>query len=266
MLPGRRKGITTGGRVAKTEIDELEVQIRAIPGVLGCVVLTGVDGGPTEIQAFTQVGTDRDSVQSTILQIIADRDLPSPVSQVYVFELEAESYFGDIESMERAVELAEQEAMTRGLISRQEGVKEATGAPAGPIAIPSGPVTARPVLRRVALSASSWRSEAEVALSKGDAEIVGLATSEKTPYGLKVLAEATLGAVGKIVADVEFKLKSASLVNVSGHEAILVLVAETDEEGDSVTVGAALRRDAPLTETAVRATLDAVNRRLTRAI
>ena len=43
------------------QLDELEQAIRQLPGVLGCVFLRGVDGQPYEIQAFTQVGTDRDS-------------------------------------------------------------------------------------------------------------------------------------------------------------------------------------------------------------
>ena len=73
------------------QLDELEQAIRQLPGVLGCVILRGVDGQPSEIQAFTQVGTDRDSVQRLILEEISHLDLGSPVSQVLVFELEAES-------------------------------------------------------------------------------------------------------------------------------------------------------------------------------
>ena len=252
------------------DLDDLEAAIKDLPGVLGCVILRSSDGSPTEIQAFTQVGTDRDSVQSQILQEIANRDLGAPVSQVFVFELEAESYFGDLESLERAAEFAEQDALTRGPLSgpQQDGASEPTPTRTGAVSAgqeapqAGSSMGGRPALRRVALSSSSWKSEAEVALGGPDDEVVGISSSEKTPHGLKVLAEATLEAVRKIVTEVEFRLKSAALVNVSGQEAVLVIV---EEENTNDVLGAALTRGGPVTETCVRATLDAVNRRLLRS-
>lgn len=240
--------------MAQTDIQELEATIKLLPGVLGCVVLHSSDGRPAEIQAFTQVGTDRDAIQSRILEEVANRDFGDQMSQIFVFELEEESYFGDLEALERAVEYAEQEARAAG---PREGA-EPTGPPAGSM---GGLVSLgkRPRVRRVALSSSSWTSEAVVALGEEGNEVVGQATSEKTPHGLKVLAEATLEAAGKLTGgEVEFKVKSASLVNVGGQEAVLVLVLEDGQE----MLGAALTRGGPLTEATVRATLDGINRRL----
>ncbi|MFP5351875.1 MAG: hypothetical protein ACLGIB_04850 [Actinomycetota bacterium] len=249
------------------DLDDLEATIKDLPGVLGCVILRSSDGSPTEIQAFTQVGTDRDSVQSQILQEIAGRDLGAPVSQVFVFELEAESYFGDLESLERAAEFAEQDALARGPLSSSEdngSAGETARTPtASQEAARAGSATGgRPALRRVALNSSSWKSEAEVALGGPDDEVVGVSSSEKTPHGLKVLAEATLEAVRKIVTEVDFRLKSAALVSVGGQEAVLVIV---EEENTNDVLGGALTRGGPVTETCVRATLDAVNRRLLRS-
>jgi hypothetical protein len=252
--------------VSETDLDDLESTIKQLPGVLGCVVLRGVDGMPSEIQAFTQVGTDRDLIQSLILEEISKRDLGSPVSQVFVFELEAESYFGDLESLERAAEFAEQEARSRGPL--QEGEEEVAAAaaaaetPSGLLPVTSPGLDARPALRRVALSSTSWRSQAEVALGAPGTEVIGQASSEKTPHGLKVLAEATLEAVKRLVPDVEFRLRASALVNVSGQEAVLVIV---QEENKLDVLGAALTRGGPVTETTVRATLDAVNRRFLMA-
>jgi MFS superfamily sulfate permease-like transporter len=240
--------------MSQLDVDDLETAIKQLPGVLGCVVLSGVDGTPSEIQAFTGTGTDREEIQALILDEISKRDLTSPVTQVYVFELEAESYFGDLESLERAVEFAEQEARTRGPMSTIQKLPQPDiGAVEG--------TEMRPVLQRVSLTSSSWSSEAHVALASEVEEVVGRARSEKTPHGLKVLAEATLEAVSSLVPDVDFRLKSASLVNVSGQEAILVVVEET---GGLDMLGAALTRGGPLAESAVRATLDAINRRLIR--
>ena len=262
MLAPLYRGLQGGYRVTQdVQLDELEQAIRQLPGVLGCVILRGVDGQPSEIQAFTQVGTDRDAVQGLILEEISRLDLGSPVSQVFVFELEAESYFGDLESLERAAEFAEQEARSRGPLA--EAVAEPMEAAVQQAGTAGGTSVTRPALRRVSLSSSSFKAQAEVALGGPGTEVLGQASSEKTPHGLKVLADATLGAVAKIVPDVAFRLKTAALVNVSGQEAILVIV---QEDGAADTIGAALTRGGPLPETAVRATLDAVNRRLMIAL
>ncbi|MDP9068585.1 MAG: hypothetical protein M3N53_09640 [Actinomycetota bacterium] len=244
-------------------LEDLEARIKELPGVLGCVILRSSDGSPSEIQAFTQIGTDRDVIQSRILDQMASLDLGSPVSQVFVFELEAESYFGDLESLERAAEFAEQEAVSKGPLSAG-GADQDQGATAVPSLVPDvrQPRTdqaPRPALRRVALTSSSWTSQAEVALGGPGNEVVGKSSSEKTPHGLKVLAEATLEAVRSLVTEVEFKLQTAALVTVGGQEAVLVVV---QEESKFEVLGAALTRGGPVTETCVRATLDAVNRRL----
>jgi hypothetical protein len=236
--------------VSRANIQDLESAIKQFPGVLGCVILEGIDGAPSEIQAFTQVGTNRDEIQSRILEEVAARDFGGQMSRVYVFELEAESYFGDLESLERAVEYAEQEARARGPVDGEEAPSEPS------VVRPSGSM--RPAVRRVSLTSSSWTSEAVVALGEGGSEVVGQATSEKTPHGLKVMAEATLEAASKLVGEAELRVKSAALVSVGGEEAVLVLVLEDGRE----MLGSALTRGGPLTEATVRATLDAINRRL----
>lgn len=238
--------------MAQSEISEFESTIKAIPGVLGCVILAGSDGGPSEIQAFTSTGTDRDEIQARILEEMASRDFGDENSRVYVFELSAESYFDDLESLERQVEFAEQEARTAGRLGDQEGE-----VPAQHPAVT--PLKARPRVRKVSLSSSSWTSEAVVALGDEETEAVGQASAEKTPHGLKVVADATLEAAQKITGgETSFRVKSASLVNVGGQEAVLVLVLENDQD----MLGSALTRGGPLHEATVRATLDAINRRL----
>ena len=243
--------------MADPNLVDLESAIKALPGVLGCVILTDGEGAPSEIQAFTRVGTDQSQVESLIEAEVSDRGLAGNLRQVFVFELEAESHFGDRETLERAAELAEQEARTRGprsmdasaeLRSLQTVVSRA-----------SGPSANRPPLLRVSYSSSHRTSEAQVAIGSEDKEFVGEATGQKTPHGLRVLAEATLEAVDKLIGESRVELVGASLVNVVGQEAVLVLVKETD--GPDM-LGGALVRGGPVTEAAVRATLDAVNRRI----
>lgn len=246
-----------------TDVPELEIAIKQLDGVLGCVILTSAEGVPSEIQAFTQKGTDREEVERQIMAEVDSRGLKPVLQQISVFELEAESYFGDLDSLTRAAELAEQEARIKGSAGVGAGISEIATISLAPRETGSHPPSAelkrRPPLLRVELSSTSQTSEAKVALADhSDQEIVGVAEGEKTPHGLRVLAEATLEAVGKLVPSVKIELRGASLVAVVGEEAVLVIVEERD--GPEM-LGAALVRGGPVTEATVRATLDAINGR-----
>jgi hypothetical protein len=245
-----------------TDVPDLENAIRHLDGVLGCVILTTAEGVPSEVQAFTRKGTDSDEIERAIMGEVERRGLTPVLSHISVFELEAESYFGDLESLERAAELAEQEARAKGRAG-VGGVSEIARISLSPRETKLGPPAAelkrRPPLLRVDLSSTSLMSEAKVALADhSDQEVVGTAEGEKTPHGLRVLAEATLEAVGHLVPGVKIELRGASLVTVVGEEAVLVVVEEVD--GPEM-LGAALVRGGPVTEATVRATLDAINGR-----
>lgn len=239
---------------------DLELLIKELPGVLGCVILTDADGAPSEIQAFTGADIDQAKVQEQIQEQVAKMGLAGHLRQVFVFELEAESQFGDRETLERAAELAEQDARARGP-RRLDPVTELRSLQT--TVTRSGPVPGtrqRPPLLRVSLSATSVTAEAQVALgAAATREVVGEASGERTPHGLKVLAEATLEAVERLVGEAKIELIGASLVTVLGHEAVLVAVKES---GGAEMLGAALVREGPVPEAAVRATLDALNRRI----
>ncbi|MDQ3645364.1 MAG: hypothetical protein M3345_00345 [Actinomycetota bacterium] len=237
-----------------TELVALENAIESLPPVLGCVILTDAEGSPSEIQAFIQAGADAAAVRISILQEVEHKALGAQLGQVLVFELEAGSELGNRETLERAAEVAEREAPPEeGPPPSPKNLGET------PAFRPPGRSRARPPLQKVLLSSSTRTAAATVSLGEGEGAVVGEATGEKTPHGLKVLAEATLAAVSKMV-DAPFTLAGASLIDLMGREAVLVLVHEGDE--GSETVGAALVRGGPVTEAAVRATLDAVNRRV----
>jgi hypothetical protein len=240
--------------MGENDVLDLEAWVKSLDDVLGCVILTRPGtGAAEEIQAFVRTGTDRDAIQEAIFEQARDRGLGADLRQVLVFELHAESHLGDHESIQRAAEVAEQEARARGL--------EALSEPEEPTVVKveySAPMEKRPPVRRVLLSSTSWHTQAEVALGEEGAEIQGFATGEKTPHGLKVLAQATLEATAKLT-DLDVDLKGASLVNTFGREAVLVLL---QVRGAPETLGAALVRNGPVSEAAVRATLDALNRRL----
>ena len=230
---------------------DLETRIKQLPGVLGCVILTHPDtGAPEEIQAFVRSGFDRAQIQHTIYDEAFNFGVHEALRQVLVFELQAESHLGDRESLQRAAEVAEQEARAQGPSRVAEGQPAEQDRPS---------LGKRPEIGAVVLTSTVWRSEAEVALGPQGEEVTGQASGEKTPHGLSVLAQATLDAASRLAGGVEIELKGASLVNTFGREAVLVVI---QVEGSPETMGAALVRDGPVTEASVRATLDALNRQL----
>jgi hypothetical protein len=77
-----------------------------------------------------------------------------------------------------------------------------------------------------------------------------------------VVTEATLRAVSELTPGAEFSLVEASVQELVGRQAVVVLLREPDGRE---LLGAVLVRDAPVSEAAVRATLDAINRRLSPA-
>jgi hypothetical protein len=242
--------------MADNQAVDLENWIKSLDGVLGCVILTRPETGTAEeVQAFVRAGTDRAAIHEAIVDQADQRGMGEGIRQVLVFELHAESHIGDRESLLRAAEVAEQEARAKGL---PETGPQAADDFATVEAEYASRLERRPTVRRVLLSSTSWHTQAEVALGEEGAEIQGFATGEKTPHGLKVLAQATLEATSKL-ARIEVDLKGASLVNTFGREAVLVLV---QLRGSPETLGAALVRNGPVSEAAVRATLDALNRRL----
>ena len=234
-----------------TDLLELESAVKKLPGILGCVILSDGDGNPAEIQAFVRLGLDPAEAQKAIQTTVTRFKLEPPLRQIFVFELDAESQFGDRESLERAAELAEQDARARGPATIQSTPGRQARARAG--------AGARPVIQRVSLTASSWTAESEVSLKMHDAEIIGSAEGERTPHGLSLLAQATIDAAHKLIGMQHFELEAASMVSIGGRQAVLVLVRQ---EQAPPNLGAALVREGPISESAVRATLAAINRKL----
>lgn len=233
----------------------LEGQLKKLPGVLGSVILVDPDGTAAEIQAFVRSGTDRGQVEGSIKQLVSSGGLDAQVKTIHVFELDAESVFGDRQTLERAAELAEQDARSRGPLAPPPSQEPRSR---------SGGVGNRPSLQRVVLSATTFSSEAEVSLRGiSEGEVVGLAEGEKTPHGIAVVARATLVACAQLVDGFGVSFIGASLVRVAEQDAVVVLVRLPDGLD---LVGSALVREGAPSEAAVRATLDAVNRLLLRSL
>lgn len=241
-----------GGHVADQRLVDLENTVKELPGVLGCVILADGESSSAEVQAFARVGLDPEAVEALISAEAARAGLADAIQVIHVFELDAESMFGDRSTLLRAAEMAEQDARARGPLTQNVDVDDPDATPGEDFKS----LDTRPIVQRVVLSSVSGAAEAEVALS-GDSQVVGSARGEKTLHGLRVVAEATLHACKQLVDGFKVELTGASLVSVMGEEAVLVLVKRGNGQD---LVGSALLREGPASEATVRATLDAVNR------
>ena len=226
--------------MAGRDLVELESFINNLPGVLGCVILTDPAGEAAEIQAFTGSDVDRNAIQAAISGRVESLGAGAALKQVHVFELEAEGELGGRAALERMV--AEMES----------GAVEQTPEPQVG--------ERRPRLARVDLS-SPEEPIALVSLQEGGQEVTGRARGELGSGQLRVIAEATLQAVGRLIEGPGFTPVEVGEVRVFGRDAVVALVAE---EGGPEMLGAVLVRGGSTSEAAVRATLDAVNRRLQR--
>jgi hypothetical protein len=229
---------------------ELEATIRGLPGVLGCVIVADPAGDPCEVQAFTAAGADRSEIERAILDEADRRGMTASLRGVLVYELETEALVGGPDSLRQAELLAELEALD----------DEPAGGPRASRISDTGSI--RPVVRRVVATLSETSdSEARVALADGQTEVIGQAVAEGSTNGLEVVAQATVDAVHKMIGDdTTFTLVGASTTEMIRRQMVLVLVRSDGSE----LVGAALVRGGPLADATVRATLDALNRRLTR--
>lgn len=246
--------------MTRSALLDLESRIRELPGVMGCVILVSSTGTAGEVQVFTERGRDRSTIEDAISKEVSAASLGDSMRVIHVFELDADSHFGDRETLQRALEVAEQEARARGPLTPLDDVTE------GPIGVvglrwdASKGLDRRPVLEKVLLSTTGVTAEAEVVLEVPARDGVrGSARGEKTPHALSVVAAATLKACEQLVDGFDVAFKGASFVTLADCEAILVLVTAS---GETDLIGAALLRSGPSSEAAVRATLDAVNRML----
>jgi hypothetical protein len=236
------------------DVLDLEAKINGLPGVLGCVILSGDDGLPSEIQAFSHMAADRDDIRRRIESEARALDLHRSLRRVLVFELGTESISGDHDALRKAELLAELEALG------DEPTADESSPPL-PGRTRAGDELRRPVIRKVDARPSTEQARAEVFLQDSVGQAVGEASGRDTSHGLRITAEATLGAVHKLIAvEGAFRLAGAWLTEAGGRSIVLVAVGSNVGE----LIGAALVRNGPPTEAAVRATLDAVNRRLAR--
>jgi hypothetical protein len=219
-----------------TKIPELQAAVRALRGVAQATVRWPDPHGPAVLRVEFAAGADREEVTESILATVRE------VGEV------------DLESLQ--VDGADARAVI---------------GPAGPAGLqtPEAIVRAgRPVFEGITVERTDLDSSVTVTLgyrgkvAKASAE--GLATKRSTP---RTAAAAALLALREFLpAEVRVQLEWIEVVEAAGpnrpeivHSAVTFLTAS----GEETFIGTAIVR-ADLREAAVRATLDALNRRFER--
>lgn len=137
-----------------------------------------------------------------------------------------------------------------------------------PTAGPPPPRDARrPAITRMQLVSSGLEVTATVALSFRDQAVTGTSVGTATTSGVqRAVANATLQAVeGLIGSAVRFELEHVEVSAAGPDRTVLVAVTMVSGSGtDRLTGSAAVRED--VRQAVIRATLDALNRRLDRLL
>lgn len=135
--------------------------------------------------------------------------------------------------------------------------------PAGPASAAGAPERSRLVIERLKFRAAGLEVHCAVTLRHGAGEATGEAVGSATSNGtVRALAGATLRAVEALCAvPVRLEIEYVDLASTGLDSTVLVAVSMLSSSGSTrLTGAAAVRQD--VRQAAVRATLDAVNRRL----
>ena len=229
---------------------DLVAALRGVPGVSDAEVQPDEAGGPGLLRLDLEPGVDEAAVAGSVGRILRDRfGLGVDADHVQVVE-EAIS--------PRAAAAAPSHATS----PTRSATSSATGVVHDSEVVP-GQRHARPSISRMHLVSSGLDVNAAVTLSSGDRSAVGEARGAASQSGVhRAVATATLRAVEELVGSVvRFELDHLEVTPVGAERTVLVSLTMLSAKGTERLTGAAgVRED--VRQAVIRATLDALNRRL----
>lgn len=218
------------------ETGALEDAIRRISGIQAARVVTGAGGRVAEVHVLA--GRERGAKQLV-------RDVQSVILTNFGIDIDY-----------RTVSVVQ--------------LDEPGGHPAPPTASPAGataedrPVVAapavapRPAITRLVTETSAFTTEVRIGVAVNTFERAGTARGPSTA-GLRLVATATVDAMGEMLHASAVEVGSAELISVGPVQVAVVVVRLATSRGEQTLTGSALvRKDA--NDAVARATLDALNR------
>lgn len=217
-------------------LERLTAALRQVPGVTDADVTPDTDGGLGTLRLDLAPGADEAVVASSVGRLLREQfDLGVDAERVQV--------------VEDAVVPAAQEQLV-------DDVPGSADVPA-----PRGAV--RPAISRMHLVSSGLDVTAAVTLSSGDRTAVGEARGAASQSGVhRAVATATLRAVEDLVdGQVRLELDHLEITPMGSERTVVVSLSLLTPRGAERLTGAAgVRED--VRQAVIRATLDALNRRL----
>ena len=209
---------------------ELIAALRAVPGVSDADVQPDADGGLGTLRLDLEAGVDEAAVASSVGRVLREQfGLGVDADRVQVVE---------------------------------DAVLDAVEAPVR-AALPEQRSGARPAIARMHLVSSGLDVTASVTLSSGEAQATGEARGAASQTGVhRAVATATLRAVEQLVeGQVRFELDHLEVTPMGTERTVVIaLTLLTGRGAERLTGAAAVRED--VRQAVIRATLDALNRRL----
>ncbi|MDQ6649198.1 MAG: hypothetical protein M3Z02_03655 [Actinomycetota bacterium] len=222
-----------------TDYDEIVAALRAVPGVAEADVQPDHEGGGMGLLRLgLRPGVDEVAVATTVGRLLRER-------------------FGLGVDAER-VQLIED---TAGLVEQMpaEPMDDAGDA----VDADTGSLLARPSIQRMHLASAGLDITASVSLGHGGRSATGEATGTATQTGVqRAVASATLRAAEALTGDsVRFELDHLEVTSMGHDRTVVIAVTLLSSSGSERLTGAAgVRED--VRQAVIRASLDAVNRRL----
>ncbi len=211
---------------------ELVAALRAVPGITDADVTPDADGGLGTLRLDLEPGVDEAAVASTVGRLLREQ-------------------FGLGVDAER-VQVVEDAVLDRQV---EPPLEHPT--------VPEQRTAARPSIARMHLVSSGLDVTASVTLSSGERSAVGEARGAASQTGVhRAVATATLRAVEELADGlVRFELDHIEVAPMGTERTVLVALTLLTTKGTERLTGAAgVRED--VRQAVIRATLDALNRRL----
>ncbi|MGH2725882.1 MAG: hypothetical protein ACRDKS_02785 [Actinomycetota bacterium] len=219
------------------ETGALEDAIRRISGIQAARVVTGAGGRVAEVHVLA--GRERGAKQLV-------RDVQSVILTNFGIDIDYRTV--------SVVQLDEPAAPVASPTATPAAGTIAEDRPAAPAPV----VTPRPAITRLVTETSSFTTEVRVGVAVNTFERAGTARGPSTA-GLRLVATATVDAVGEMLHASAVEVGSAELVTIGPVQVAVVVVRLATSRGEQTLTGSAVvRKDA--NDAVARATLDALNR------
>ncbi len=210
------------------------------------------------------------ALEAAILRIQgiqAARVVPGPggrVSEVHVLagrERGAKQLVRDVQSVILTNFGVDIDYRTVSVVQLDEAAPVTAAPVATPAAEPAPPMVAdsrRPAIARLVTETAAFTTEVRVAITVEGNERAGIARGPSTA-GLRLVASATVDAVGDLLKASAVEVQSAELMSVGSVQLAVAVLRLATSRGEQMLTGSAIaRKDA--NDSIARATLDALNR------